>query len=198
MTSEIKEKIKHWRDAVPNDRFAHLVRDVSRAFTRSLTIKLERHGIPFGHWTYLRVLWEADGLIQKELSKRAGVMEPTTFIALKLMESQGYIIRKKLPPNKKNVYIYLTDKGRELKNELVPLAIESNNSGAEGISAANIQITRKTLLAMLENLAHEEQILTEPVEHLTEATSAEQPAVPDPKNLQVKSRKGRDSIRKGH
>jgi DNA-binding MarR family transcriptional regulator len=198
MTNEIKEKIKHWRDAVPNDRFAHLVRDVSRAFTRSLTIKLEKYGIPFGHWTYLRVLWEADGLIQKELSKRAGVMEPTTFIALKLMETQGYIIRKKLPQNKKNVYIYLTDKGKELKSELVPLAIESNNSGAEGISAENINITRKTLLAMLENLAREEQILTEPVKHLSEAISAIHPAVSDPKNLHVKSRKGRHSIRKGH
>jgi DNA-binding MarR family transcriptional regulator len=144
-------------------------------------MKLERHGVPFGHWTYLRVLWEADGLIQKELSERAGVMDPTTFIALKIMESQGYIIRKKLPPNKKNVYIYLTDKGRALRNELVPLAIESNNLGAEGISAANIHITRKTLIAMLENLAREEQILAKPVKHLSVATSAAQPAVSDQK-----------------
>lgn len=175
MTSDTKKIIQHWRDAVPNDRLAHLVRDVSRAFTRSLTMRLERHGVPFGYWTFLRVLWAADGLIQKELSERAGVMDPTTFIALKLMEAQGYITRKKLPPNKKNVYIYLTDKGRELKNELVPLAIESNNVAVEGISAENIKITRDTLFAMLENLAREEQLSDEPLKHKSAATIAAHP-----------------------
>lgn len=176
MTSDTKKIIQHWRDAVPNDRLAHLVRDVSRAFTRSLTMRLERHGVPFGYWTFLRVLWETDGLIQKELSERAGVMQPTTFIALKSMEAQGYIMRKRLHHNKKNVYVYLSAKGRALKNKLVPLAVESNNVGVEGIAAADIKITRQTLLAMIENLARDEQILDEPVKRKAATTTATRPA----------------------
>ncbi|MDB5742786.1 MAG: transcriptional regulator, MarR family [Polaromonas sp.] len=160
MTSDTQQIIHHWRDAVPNDRLAHLVRDVSRAFTRSLTIRLEQHGVPFGHWTFLRVLWETDELTQKELSERAGVMEPTTFIAMKSMEALGYIVRKKLPPNKKNIYIYLTNEGRALKDKLVPLAIECNDRGVEGIPAAEIKAVRAVLLAIIENLAIDEQKIT--------------------------------------
>ena len=57
---------------------------------RSLHVRLTAHGVSFGHWTFLRILWTADGLTQKELSDLAGVMEPTTFSAIKAMEDMGY------------------------------------------------------------------------------------------------------------
>src|SRR3982751_4527387 len=148
--------IRHWREAVPNDRLAHLIRDASRAFHRALQVRLARHGVPFGHWTFLRILWESDGLTQKELSERAGVMEPTTFTAMKTMEALGYIERKQLPTNKKNMYVHLSDKGRALKKLLVPLAEETNNVSIEGIKPEDIKTTRTVLLAMIENLARDE------------------------------------------
>jgi DNA-binding MarR family transcriptional regulator len=197
MTSDTKKIIQHWRDAVPDDRLAHLVRDVSRAFTRSLTMRLERHGVPFGYWTFLRVLWEADGLIQKELSERAGVMEPTTFIALKSMEANGYIVRKHLPPNKKNVYVYLSVKGRALKKKLVSLAVESNNVSVEGIAATDIKLTRQTLLAMIENLGRDEQILNESVKRKGAATTATRPAAFTKTALGEKATKAASSTSKG-
>ena len=79
---------------------AHLIRDTERAFRRALQIRLAPYGVPFGHWSFLRILWETDGLTQKELSERAGVMEPTTFAAMKAMEALGYISRQQLPTNK--------------------------------------------------------------------------------------------------
>ena len=156
MSNDTQSIIRHWREAVPNDRLAHLIRDASRAFHRALQVRLAQHGVPFGHWTFLRILWESDGLTQKELSERAGVMEPTTFSAMKAMEALGYIIRKQLPTNKKNVYVYLSSEGRALKKKLVPLAEETNNVSIEGIAADEIRITRKVLLAMIENLAADE------------------------------------------
>jgi hypothetical protein len=74
--------LKHWRDAVPDDRFAHLVKDATRALVRALQRRLAAFDVPFGHWAFLRILWESDGLTQRELSREAGVMEPTTFGAL--------------------------------------------------------------------------------------------------------------------
>src|SRR5881394_122548 len=97
--------LRHWREAVPDDRLAHLVKDATRALVRALQVRLAQHRVPFGHWTFLRILWEHDGLTQSELSAEAGVMEPTTFTALKAMEKQGYIVRKQAPGNRKNVYV---------------------------------------------------------------------------------------------
>ncbi|MDB5891187.1 MAG: transcriptional regulator, MarR family [Polaromonas sp.] len=148
--------IHHWREAVPNDRLAHLVRDAARAFAKGLQVRLAPHGVAFGHWTFLRILWEADGLTQKELSARAGVMEPTTFTAMKAMEALGYIVRRQLPTNKKNVYVYLSEEGRALKEKLVPLAEQTNSVSIEGVSKKDIQIARQVLLGMIENLARDE------------------------------------------
>ena len=162
MSNDTQNIIRHWREAVPNDRLAHLIRDASRAFHRALQVRLAEHGVPFGHWTFLRILWESDGLTQKELSARAGVMEPTTFIAMKAMESLGYIVRKQLPTNKKNMYVHLSDKGRALKKLLVPLAEETNNVSIEGIAPEDIKTTRAVLLAMIENIAKDELLQTPP------------------------------------
>ena len=74
--------LQHWREAVPNDRLAHLVKDATRALLRALQMRLAAHSVSLGHWTFLRILWEKDGLTQRELSEQAGVMEPTTFSAL--------------------------------------------------------------------------------------------------------------------
>src|SRR6266702_8745018 len=148
--------LRHWREAVPNDRLAHLVKDATRALVRGLSIRLAEHGVSFGHWTFLRILWEGDGITQRELSEQAGVMEPTTFSALKAMEKLGYIARKRYPGDKKKVFIFLTPKGRALKAKLVPLAVEINEIAVRGVSAANVAIARQMLLRMIQNLADDE------------------------------------------
>jgi len=154
---ESQALLQHWREAVPNDRLAHLVKDATRALVRALSARLAPHDVPFGHWTFLRILWESDGLTQRELSARAGVMEPTTFTALKAMERRGYITRNRAPTNKKNVYIHLTPKGRALKKKLVPLAEDVNAIAIRGVRAADVATTRTTLLAFIENLAKDER-----------------------------------------
>ncbi len=152
-----REILRHWREAVPNDRLAHLVKDATRALVRALQMRLVEHGVSFGHWTFLRILWEQEGVTQRELSEQAGVMEPTTFAALKAMEQMGYVERRQVPENRKNVYVYLTPKGRALKEKLVPLAEEVNRIAVAGVGAADLAKARATLLAVIENLARDEE-----------------------------------------
>ena len=156
MTQVTQNILHHWREAVPNDRLAHLIRDTERAFRRALQLRLAAHDVPFGHWAFLRILWERDGLTQKELSEQAGVMEPTTFAAMKVMEARGYIERRQLPGNRKNVHVYLTRLGRALKKKLVPLAENTNRISIRGLSSADLLTARKVLLTLIENLAGDE------------------------------------------
>ena len=148
--------LRHWREAVPDDRLAHLVKDATRALLRALQMRLAAHGVSIGHWTFLRILWETDGLTQRELSEQAGLMEPTTFSAVQAMEKLGYVTRRHQADNRKKVYVFLTPKGRALKAKLVPLAEDVNGVAARAIAAGDIAITRRTLLAVIENLAREE------------------------------------------
>ena len=153
--AELAGILKHWLDVVPNDRLAHLVKDAMRAFDRSLEMRLAEHGVPLGHWRFLRVLWETDGLTQRELSREAGVMEPTTFVALKTMTSRGLVVRRQLAGNRRKVHVFLTAKGRALKAKLVPLAQEVNRQAVRRVPPSEIAATRRTLLAVLDNLARD-------------------------------------------
>jgi len=148
--------LRRWRDAVPNDRLAHLIKDATRGLSRAMQTRLARYNVSFGHWVFLRILWEKDGLTQRELSEEAGLMEPTTFSALTAMEKLGYIERRKLPHSRKNVYVFLTEEGRGLKEKLVPFAEYINQIAVANVTAAEVATTRKVLLSIIENLAREE------------------------------------------
>jgi len=119
---------------------------------RELQGRLVEHGVSFGHWTFLRILWARDGLTQRELSDEAGVSEPSTNAAIKAMEGLGYVTRKRLPDNRKNIYVRLTPKGRTLKTKLVPLAQGVNRDAVRGVSARDVETARRVLLAVKENL----------------------------------------------
>jgi len=156
--AEIARRVlRHWHEAVPGDRMAHLVKDAVRAFNRSLQARLATRDVAPGHWVFLRVLWQRDGLTKRDLSIEAGVMEPTTFVALRAMEALGYVTLQQRPDNRKNVYVWLTPLGRRLEKQLVPLAVEVNAVALAGLSAADVACTRRALLTMIDNLARDPQ-----------------------------------------
>jgi MarR family transcriptional regulator, organic hydroperoxide resistance regulator len=151
-----RQLLRHWQEAVPNDRLAHLVKHAARGLARALQMRLTEHSVSYGHWTFLRILWETEGLTQRQLSGEAGVMEPTTFSALNAMEKLGYVVRRPSPKSRKEVHVYLTLKGRALKTKLVPLAEEVNAVALRDVDPRDIAATRRTLLALIANLAADE------------------------------------------
>jgi MarR family transcriptional regulator, organic hydroperoxide resistance regulator len=150
------EGMRKWREAVPNDRLAHVVKDLMRTLQRGLQSRLAMHSVAIGQWTFLRILWERDGITQRELSELAGVSEPTTYSALLSMEKKGYITRLKLPSNLRNISVSLTPKGRELKAKLVPLAEDINAVMMAGLSNEEVAQFRHTLLRMIDQLERDE------------------------------------------
>lgn len=149
--------LRHWLEDVPNDRLAHMIKDAARGLNRGLQRRLADHSVSFGHWTFLRILWDRDGLTQRELSERAGLMEPTVFTALVAMEKLGYVRRIPAPEGGgRKVFVHLTDSGRALKDLLVPMAEEVNALAVRDVSEADIAATRRTLLAIIRHLAVDE------------------------------------------
>lgn len=139
------------------ERIAHLMRLAARGFNRSLQIRLADYDVTFGQWLFLRLLWEEDGLTQRELSERAGLTEPTTHTALHKLESLGYVSRKNLPGNKRKQYAFLTKEGQKLREVLEPLAVDVNKAALEGISAQDVETLRQLLLKVLDNLDADEE-----------------------------------------
>ena len=148
--------LRKWREAVPNDRMAHAVKDLLRMIQRAMQIRLAAHTDSNGHWVFLRILWEREGITQRELSELAGVSEPTTYSALLSMEKVGYITRHKVPSNMRNLSVCLTPEGRALKGVLVPLAEEVNAVAMGDLSAQEVAQFRHTVARMIANLEADE------------------------------------------
>ena len=145
------------REHLEEDRLAHLVRYVARGLTRSLQIRLSDHDVQFGSWVFLRILWDNDGMTQRELAERAGLMESTTHTAIRKLETQGYLVRRHPEGDRKKRLVFLTEQGWAVRDVLQPLAEEVNALSIEGLRGRDVAALREALLTMAENLDADEQ-----------------------------------------
>ena len=131
---------------------SHAVRDVHRSFSRVLQSRIAAHGVSMGQWFFLRALWEEDGLTQRELSQRVGMMEPTTVTALNTMEHKGLVERVRNAHDRRKVNIFLTAHGRALKEVLLDCASEVNEQAVKGIPPEDLLRTMEVLCRIAANL----------------------------------------------
>ncbi len=80
---------------------------------------LDPYGLTYTGYIILLALWEEDNVNVKELGKRLYLDSGTLTPMLKKLEALGYIKRVRSVNDERNVYIELTQKGRELKKEAI-------------------------------------------------------------------------------
>jgi DNA-binding MarR family transcriptional regulator len=122
-------------------------------FAKYLRNRLQPHKVTPGQWFFLRALWEEEGLSQRELSRRVRTTEPTTVSALRLLERNGLIERVRNTQDRRTINIFLTPRGRELKDELLPGVLELNRVATEGLTREEIQEAFRLLNKMQQNVA---------------------------------------------
>jgi len=136
----------------PHTSSGYLVRDAHRAFQRLLERRIAAYGVTRGQWYFLRVLWITDGLSQRELSARVGMMEPTTVIALRGMAASGLIRRVRSDDDRRKVRVFLTAKATRLRNELLGVARGITGEAEQGIAARDLASFRRVVARMTANL----------------------------------------------
>ena len=141
--------------ALSDERMAHIIRALARAFQNSLEQRLLNHGVNFGFWSYLRELWNEDGVSQRELSDRVGLSGPTTHSVIKRMARAGLVELRPIRDDKPRRLVYLSPRGRELRGVLEPLAEEVNALAARGLDDRQLEQLRDALLQMNANLAED-------------------------------------------
>ena len=128
------------------------VRITHRLVQRALQARISRHGVTLGMWYFLRVLWQEDGITQRELSNRIGTMEPTTMSAIMAMEKAGIVRRVRNAGDRRKINVFLTDHGRSLEPLLLPGAIAVVEEAVRGIPGAEVSLLLRLLGAMQRNL----------------------------------------------
>lgn len=112
------------------------------------------HSITPEEWIILNRLWENDGLTQNEISQKTIKDKTTVTRFLSKMEEDGWIQRKSSKEDKRVNHVYLSSKGKKLKDLLIPIAKELMSEASEGISLEHLRITLETLKQIETNLSN--------------------------------------------
>ncbi len=129
-----------------------IAREVYRGFARSLQGRIAREGVTIGMWFVLRMLWDEDGMSQRELSDRVGINGPTMVTAINAMERAGLVQRVPNTIDRRKTNVHLTPRGRKLKPVLWPMAAEVLALAFRGLKREEIRAVGTTLLRMKANL----------------------------------------------
>ena len=120
--------------------------------------RLAEEDLPWGVWLFMRALWEEDELTQRDLTIKVGMRQPTTVVAVRTMKRLGLVRLKRDAEDRRKVFIYLTDKGKRLRNKLLPDVDDLNNKVAlRGFAEKETEELKRLLMKMYRNLSDESQ-----------------------------------------
>ena len=137
---------------VIDDDIGFFIAVTSRLMDRALNGRLKKYGVSFGQWPFLMTLWAEEGLTQRELSRRVSNEEATTTRTLDRMEADGLIQRKANITDRRQRNIYLTSKGRSLRDKLVPEALATTTLTTAQLTLKEIAVLRTALKKMVGTL----------------------------------------------
>jgi len=72
------------------------------------------------------------------------------------MEALGYVVRRKVRGNQRQVRVFLTSKGAALRSVTVGAAEDVNRVALTGIAKDDVAAARRVLAGIVENLARED------------------------------------------
>jgi DNA-binding MarR family transcriptional regulator len=114
------------QEFVITESLGYLVNRAARSMAHQLALELRPAGIGIGQWSVLLFLWARDGMSQAELSRVVAIEPPTMVRTIDRMVRDELVTRVPDPDDGRLARIYLTERGRSLRDELIPKAIAVN------------------------------------------------------------------------
>lgn len=137
-----------------DEALGHVVNRAAIIIRRKLTelFKAAGHNITPEEFAIISRLWEEDGLLQSEITEKT--LKDKTRVTRLL----GGLIEKSLAKkqvyeeDRRNYRIYLTDKGKTLKYQLIPIVNGLMEASVRNIPKSDLEITVNTLRTIFNNL----------------------------------------------
>ena len=120
---------------------------LSRAFSKN------GFDITAPQWAVLNRLWEKEGLHQSELAEKTTKDRHNIARMLPVLEKQGLVTRHPDRKDKRMQRVFLTTRGRNLKDRLIPIAQETLDRVFEGLTERDVAGLIRISEGMTANLA---------------------------------------------
>ncbi|MGB9681577.1 MAG: MarR family winged helix-turn-helix transcriptional regulator [bacterium] len=113
---------------------------------------LGKIGLHKGQPPILFMLWERDGLTQKEIAEELKLKPSTVTVMLRRMEKAGFLRRETDLQDMRVSRVYLTEKGKSIKKDVEDINLTLENDCFSGFTFEEKILLRRFFLQILENL----------------------------------------------
>lgn len=110
-----------------------------------ITREISKYGIGSGQIMFLMQLYKKDGISQEELSENLNIDKGTTCRAIKKLEEENFLIRVKDENDKRAYKLYLTDKSKEIEDNVYNILDEWEQSISKNLSHEEVDILLSVL-----------------------------------------------------
>ncbi|HEY9853152.1 MAG TPA: MarR family transcriptional regulator [Leptolyngbyaceae cyanobacterium] len=132
-----KNTSKGWQEVLAPQGLGYRIKLLSQMLSRKFQERLDPYGLTPFHWVVLCCLWQEDGLATSSIGDQLQQVGGTLTGVLDRMEQRGLVRRERDTRDRRIWRIWLTEAGKELKNVLIPIAIEIRDEAIEGIPIAD-------------------------------------------------------------
>ena len=136
--------------------FHYLIMAEHSMFQKELLAKLKDSGLTIGQPKILDYLKDHDGTSQKDITRGCHIEPGTLTTLLNRMEEAGLVERRMMNGNRRSLYVFLTDKGKE-QLELVTAAFTEMEAEAfRGLSETERKTFMDLFLRIYANTSRED------------------------------------------
>lgn len=136
--------------------FHYLIMAEHSMFQKELLAKLKDSGLTIGQPKVLDYLKDHDGTSQKDIARGCHIEPGTLTTLLNRMEEAGLVERRMMNVNRRSLYVFLTDKGKE-QLELVTAAFSEMEAEAfRGLSETERKTFMDLFLRIYANTSRED------------------------------------------
>jgi len=110
-------------------------------------------GLYRGQGRALDVLWRNDGCTHGDLAQALSVQPATVSKMIQRMERSGFVARRADPKDQRVSRVFLTEAGRQVKQQVDARFDQLEREAIEGLSAQDVNALHQLLTRIRENLA---------------------------------------------
>lgn len=134
---------------------SYLLWNVCRLCRSRKSALLGEIGLYVGQDMILASLWQREGVTQTELAGQFHVQAATVTNMLQRMEQAGLIERRKDAEDQRILRVYLTDAGRDIRDQVYVAWSKFEEQAFAGLNAEERNLLHRLLLRIHHNLAEE-------------------------------------------
>ena len=127
---------------------------IVRRYRQMATQELKRHqaGVSVDQWVVLKQISENNGSSQVEIGSSTVKDAPTTTRIIDQLVNKNLVSKQLDPEDRRRYMVFVTEKGRQLIERLIPVVQEYRQVPVQGFSAAEHKQLVGLLQRMLKNL----------------------------------------------